>query len=67
MKLIEDLRLKIENLKISFVIFISSLFKKKLKSKNLKEIDFSTSTQKLGVRFTDRIRDIFRHKWIKKS
>jgi hypothetical protein len=67
MKRIEDLRLKIENLKISFVIFISSLFKKKLKSKNLKEIDFSTSTQKMGVRFTDRIRDIFRHRWVKKS
>jgi hypothetical protein len=67
MKRIEDLRLKIENLKISFVIFISSLFKKKLKSKNLKEIDFSTSTQKIGVRFTDRIRDIFRHRWVKKS
>jgi hypothetical protein len=67
MKRIEDLRLKIENLKISFVIFISSLFKKKLKSKNLKEMDFSTSTQKIGVRFTDRIRDIFRHRWVKKS
>jgi len=58
---------RIENFKISFVIFISSLFKKKLKSRNLKEIDFSTSTQKLGVRFTDRIRDIFRHRWVKKS
>jgi hypothetical protein len=67
MKRIEDLRLKIENFKISFVIFISSLFKKKLKSKNLKEIDFSSSTQKMGVRFTDRIRDIFRHRWVKKS
>ena len=67
MKRIEDLRLKIENLKISFVIFISSIFKKKLKSKNLKEVDFSTSTQKIGVRFTDRIRDIFRYRWVKKS
>jgi hypothetical protein len=67
MKRIEDLRFKIENLKISFVIFISSLFKKKLKSRDLKEMDFSTSTQKIGVRFSDRIRDIFRHRWVKKS
>jgi hypothetical protein len=36
-------------------------------AKDLKEQDFSTSTQRLGVRFTDRIRDVFRFKWIKKS
>lgn len=36
-------------------------------TQDLKNADFSTSTQGLGVRFSDRIRDIFRFKWIKKS
>jgi hypothetical protein len=36
-------------------------------AKDLKNADFSTSTQRLGVRFTDRIRDVFRFRWIKKS
>ncbi|MGA2093537.1 MAG: hypothetical protein ABSH16_09045 [Sedimentisphaerales bacterium] len=35
-------------------------------AKDLKDVDFSTSTQRLGVRLTDRIRDVFRFKWIKK-
>jgi hypothetical protein len=34
--------------------------------KDLKNADFPTSTQRMGVRFTDRIRDVFRFKWIKK-
>jgi hypothetical protein len=34
--------------------------------KDLKEADFSASTQRLGVRFTERIRDVFRFKWLKK-
>jgi hypothetical protein len=58
---------RIEDLKIAFVLFFSSLFKKKIKANDLKKMDFSTSTQKIGVRFTDRIRDIFRHRWVKKS
>jgi len=31
------------------------------------ESDFKTSTQKLGIRFTDRIRKIYRYRWLKKS
>jgi hypothetical protein len=36
-------------------------------AKDLKNADFSAGTQRLGVRFTDRIRDVFRFKWIKKT
>ncbi|MGA2915759.1 MAG: hypothetical protein ABSE89_07005 [Sedimentisphaerales bacterium] len=64
---IEDLKLKIENYGISFLLFISSLFKRKATSADLKKMEFSTSTQKMGVSFTDKMRDIFRHKWIKKA
>jgi len=42
------------------------LFKPKKKSDDFKKMEFSTSTQKMGVGFTDKIRDIFRGRWIKK-
>ena len=32
---------------------------------DLKRADFPTSTQRLGIRFTERIRDAFRFKWLK--
>ncbi|MCK4998442.1 MAG: hypothetical protein KAS23_02865 [Anaerohalosphaera sp.] len=28
--------------------------------------DFKTSTRRMGIRFTDKLRDTFRKKWIKK-
>jgi hypothetical protein len=33
--------------------------------KDFKDAEFSTSTQRLGVSFTERIRNVFRFKWIK--
>ncbi|MFA5240169.1 MAG: hypothetical protein WC476_10775 [Phycisphaerae bacterium] len=33
---------------------------------DFKKMEFETSTQHLGVRFTEKIRRIFRFKWIKK-
>jgi hypothetical protein len=35
-------------------------------AEDLKQVDFGTSTQRLGVRFTERIRDVFRFKWLKR-
>lgn len=32
----------------------------------LKKHDFSTSTQRLGARFSEQIRGAFRHRWLKK-
>jgi len=32
---------------------------------DLKRAEFKTSTQRLGIRFSERIRDVFRFKWIK--
>jgi hypothetical protein len=34
---------------------------------DLKQAEFKTSTQRLGVRFIEHIRDVFRFKWLKKS
>jgi hypothetical protein len=33
----------------------------------LQRAEFKTSTQRLGIRFTKRIRDVFRFKWIRKQ
>jgi len=32
---------------------------------DLRRHDFPTSTQRLGVRYGERIRDIFRHRWLR--
>lgn len=31
---------------------------------DLKRADFGTSTQRLGIRFTEKVRDVFRLKWL---
>jgi len=33
---------------------------------DLQRAEFKTSTQRLGIRFSERIRDIFRFRWLKK-
>jgi len=33
---------------------------------DFKRLDFGTSTQHLGIRFTEKIRDVFRFRWLKK-
>jgi hypothetical protein len=34
---------------------------------DLKRAEFGTSTQKIGVRFTEHIRNVFRFEWLKKT
>lgn len=34
--------------------------------KDMQKIEFKTSTQRLGLRFTEKIRNIFRRKWLKR-
>ena len=48
---------------------LSSLFGKSRDKPTVKELrraDFRTSTQQLGIRFNEKIRDVFRFKWLKK-
>ena len=48
---------------------ILSIFGKsasRLGGADLRGADFKTSTQGMGFRFTDRVRDVFRFRWIKK-
>jgi len=48
--------------------WLLSLFGKSLPkpgAKDLKQADFKTSTQHLGIRFSEKIRDVFRFRWLK--
>ena len=56
------------NKKNSFLGFLAGLFSKspaKLTIDDLKKADFKTAAGDMGVRFTERIRDVFRFKWIR--
>ena len=38
----------------------------KLTAEDFKKAEFKTSTQRLGISFTERIRQVFRFKWLKR-
>ena len=50
------------------VAAIMSLFAKKQKptAEDFQKLEFKTSTQRMGIRFTEKIRNVFRLRWIKK-
>ncbi len=39
--------------------------KREVTSEDLRRADFPTSTQRMGVRFSQRIRDTFRFRWLR--
>jgi len=47
-------------------IFLSLFGKSRTKPtvEDLKRAEFKTSTQLLGVRFTEKVRDVFRFRWL---
>jgi len=58
--------------KSPFISFLSAVMftvfgrrRRKANAEDFKRVDFSSSTQRLGIYFTDKIRDVFRFKWIK--
>ena len=65
-----SLRSKI-NLALGFIAgLILVLFPKsvhKHTTEDLKRAEFKTSTQRLGIRFTERIRNAFRFRWIREN
>jgi hypothetical protein len=40
---------------------------KKPSAEDLKKADFRTGTQRMGVRFSEKIRDVFRFRWIRRK
>jgi len=62
-------RAKVSSFIGSLAGFFLSVFGKspvKPTCEDLKRAEFKTSTQRLGIRFSERIRDVFRFKWLKK-
>ena len=39
--------------------------KNRPEARRLRQFDFSSSTQRLGLRFTERLRDLWRTRWLK--
>jgi hypothetical protein len=50
-------------------VVASALFGKSIKANadDIRRADLGTSTQRMGVRFTEKIRNVFRNRWVKKS
>lgn len=56
------------NKKNAFLGFMAGLFSKsptKPTIDDLKKADFKTAADDMGIRFTEKIRDVFRFRWIR--
>lgn len=53
---------------LGFIAAILSVFGRKPKptAEDFQKLEFKTSTQRMGIRFTEKIRNTFRFRWIKK-
>jgi hypothetical protein len=40
--------------------------KRRVTPSDLREADFPTSTQRIGLRFTDKLRNAFRPRWLRR-
>ena len=63
-------RTKINSFLALFAAGLLSLFGRspaKPTAEDLNRMEFKTSTQRLGIRFGEKIRDVFRFRWIKKN
>jgi len=68
-RIIMSTRAKVSSFLGSLAGFFLSTFGKspdKPTVEDFKRAEFKTSTQRLGIRFSERIRDVFRFKWLKK-
>ena len=70
----ENQKSKIKNQNCGIKLFllgvtasIYSLFRPEDPVGDMKKMEFSSSSQRLGVSFTEKIRNIFRCRWIKRN
>ncbi|MCK5272460.1 MAG: hypothetical protein KAJ52_07775 [Sedimentisphaerales bacterium] len=48
------------------LLMLTGLFRsKKPEPQRVERMEFNTSTQKIGLRFTEKLRDGFRRRWLK--
>ncbi len=50
---------------VCIVIFAITLKKSSADSKVMEKLNYSSSSKKMGLRFTERVRDAWRHRWIR--
>ncbi|MFC1765146.1 hypothetical protein ACFL6U_24120 [Planctomycetota bacterium] len=51
---------------LAFLVEHLLVFRRRgVSSQDLQQADYSTSTQRLGVRFTRKLRDTFRFRWLR--
>jgi len=48
-----------------WLLWVRSKPKAKITPSDLRRAEFKTSTQRLGIRFVESIRDVFRFRWIR--
>ena len=53
--------------RLGFFVSLAALFggRKKTTAEDMQKLEFKTSAQRIGVSFTEKIRDAFRHRWFK--
>ncbi len=64
-----SLRIKINSFLGFLAGLILSMFGRsgdKINTSDLKQTEFQTSTQRLGIRFTEQVRRVFRFRWLRK-
>ena len=64
-----SVRAKINSFLSLFASLLLSIFGKspaRPTTADLQRAEFKTSTQRLGIRFTERIRNIFRFRWLRR-
>ena len=48
-----------------WLLWLRGKSKAKITTSDLRDAEFKTSTQRLGIRFIESIRDVFRFRWIR--
>ncbi len=52
---------------LGLIAGVASALFGKATTDDARRVALGTSTQRMGLRFTERVRDVFRNRWLKKS
>jgi hypothetical protein len=63
--MLKDLWQKIVTLMVAGLIWLLTARASKANPERMQRLDFKDSTQKMGVRFTEQLRDAWRRRWFK--
>ena len=52
---------------LGLIAGVASALFGKTNTDDVRRVDLGSSTQRMGLRFTERVRNVFRNRWLKKS